>query len=182
MTKLTLRQFRYFEALARHGHFGRAAEACAISQPALSMQIREMEDTIGTPLFERGVKQVRLSRFGEAFALRIRDIMRSVDELEDLARGSRGLLEGPLRIGIIPTIAPYVLPRIIETLAASYPDLDLHIRETLTEKLIRELTDGRLDAAIVALPVSEPSLDRDDTLQGKLRAGSPPGGCRDACA
>ena len=158
MTRLTLKHFRYFEALARHGHFGRAADACAISQPALSMQIREMEETLGTVLFERGVKQVRLTRLGETFALRIRDIVRSVDELEDLARGSRDLFEGPLRMGIIPTIAPYVLPKIIETLSVSYPELDLHIRETLTEKLIRELSDGRLDSAIVALPVSEPSL------------------------
>ena len=84
MINLTLKQFRYFEALARQGHFGRAAETCAISQPALSMQIREMEETLGTELFERGARQVRLTSFGQDLALRIRPILRAVDELEDL--------------------------------------------------------------------------------------------------
>ena len=88
MMNLTLRQLRYFEALSRHGHFGRAAEDCAISQPALSMQIRELEETLGTPLLERGTRQVRLTSLGEAFARRVRDILRAVDELGDLARAT----------------------------------------------------------------------------------------------
>lgn len=158
MANLTLKQFRYFEALAKTGHFGRAADLCAISQPALSMQIKELEETLGTVLFERGAKQVRLTHFGEKFAERVRDILRSIDELEDLARGAGEFLEGPLRIGIIPTIAPYVLPKIIESLTRNYPKLDIHVRETLTEKLIQELSDNKIDAAIVALPISEPSL------------------------
>eukprot|EP01037_Dinobryon_pediforme_P027528 gene27528-30448_t len=86
MINLTMRQLRYFEALARHGHFGRAADACAISQPALSMQIRELEDALGTELFDRGARQVRLTHFGEEFATRVREILRAVDELGDLAR------------------------------------------------------------------------------------------------
>ena len=158
MINLTFKQLRYFEALARHGHFGRAAEACTISQPALSMQIKEMEETLGTDLFERGARQVRLTNFGEAFALRARDILRSVDELGDLARASQGRLVGRLRIGVIPTIAPYLLPTIIGNLTRMNADLDIHVRETLTSKLLRELMEGRLDTAIVALPVSEPSL------------------------
>ncbi|MBZ9719399.1 LysR family transcriptional regulator [Mesorhizobium sp. AD1-1] len=158
MTNLTLKQLRYFEALARHNHFGRAADACSISQPAISVQIRELEETLGTELFQRGPRQVRLTNFGEEFALRVRDILRSVDELTDLARASRDRLVGRLRIGVIPTIAPYLLPAIIGNLARMHDGLDIHVRETQTQKLIQELADGRLDAAIVALPVSEPSL------------------------
>jgi len=158
MDNFSLRQLRYFEALARHGHFGRAAEACSISQPALSVQIRDLEATIGQVLFERSARQVRLTRFGEDFAIRVRDVLRSVDELSEMARVAGSGLSGSLRLGIIPTIAPYLLPRVIEALTAAYPDLDLHVRETITPRLLEELGEGRLDAAIVALPVSEPSV------------------------
>lgn len=158
MIHVSLRQLRYFDALARHGHFGRAAEACAISQPALSMQIKELEQALGGVLLERSARQVALTRFGEALALRVRDILRSVDELGDFARASRDRFTGRLRIGMIPTVAPYLLPRVIANLARQHPELDIHVRETQTVKLIQELADGRLDTAIVALPVSEPSL------------------------
>jgi len=158
MINVTLRQLRYFDALARHGHFGRAAEACSISQPALSMQIKEMEEALGGLLLERSARQVALTRFGEDLAQRVRDILRSVDELGDFARASRDRLAGRLRIGMIPTIAPYLLPRIIGNLTRMHPELDIQVRETLTPKLIRELAEGRLDTAIVALPVSEPSF------------------------
>lgn len=158
MINFTLKQLRYFEALARHGHFGRAADACSISQPALSVQIKELEESLGTELFERSARQVRLSSFGEEFALRVRDILRSVDELADLARASQNGLLGRLRIGIIPTVAPYLLPAIIGDLSRLNPNLDLHVRETVTPKLLQELAEGRLDTAVVALPVSEPSL------------------------
>lgn len=158
MKNLTIKQLRYFDALSRHGHFGRAADACAISQPALSMQIRELEQSLGTDLFERGARQVRLTGFGEEVLGRVRAILRSVDELGDLARASRQELAGRLRIGVIPTIAPYLLPTIIGRLGQSHPGLDLHVRETVTPKLLHELADGRLDTAIVALPVSEPGL------------------------
>jgi LysR family hydrogen peroxide-inducible transcriptional activator len=158
MINLTLRQLRYFDALARHGHFGRAAEACAISQPALSMQIKEMERALGGLLLERNARQVALTRLGEEITDRARDILRAVDELGDFARASRDRLSGRLRIGMIPTIAPYLLPKIIENLTRIHPELDIHVRETLTPKLIRELSEGRLDTAILALPISEPSL------------------------
>lgn len=158
MNSLTLRQLRYFEALAAERHFGRAAEACAVTQPALSMQIKELEESLGTPLFERGARQVRLTGFGEEFARRVRTILRQVDELGDLARASRTGLVGRLRLGVIPTIAPYLLPRLVERLNGSHGELELHIRETVTPKLIAELHAGRLDCAIVALPVSEPSF------------------------
>jgi LysR family transcriptional regulator, hydrogen peroxide-inducible genes activator len=155
---MTLRQLRYFDALARHSHFGRAAMACAISQPALSMQIKELEDALGAVLIERGARQVRLTELGEEAALRVRDILRAVDELGDFARASKDRFAGRLRLGMIPTIAPYLLPAAMGDLTRLHPELDIHIREAMTSKLIEELAEGRLDAAIVALPVSEPSL------------------------
>ena len=158
MNNLTLKQLRYFDALARHGHFGRAAEACAVTQPALSMQIKELEALLDAALFDRGARQVRLTGFGEAFAQRARDILRAVDELGDLARASRAGLSGRLRLGVIPTVAPYLLPTLIGDLARRHAGLDLRVRETLTSRLIEELLDGRLDAAVLALPASEPSL------------------------
>ena len=158
MINLTLKQLRYFEALTRHRHFGRAADACAITQPALSMQMKDLEKTLGTPLFERTARQVQLSNFGDAFSLRVREILRSVDELEKLAIASHSRLVGRLRIGVIPTIAPYLLPTLISKLTAMNGDIDIHVRETVTANLIQEVMDGRLDTAIVALPISEPSL------------------------
>src|SRR5215813_6944392 len=158
MNEITFRQLRYFDALAGQSHFGRAAAACGISQPALSMQIKELEEALGAVLIERGARQVRLTKFGEEAALRVRDILRSVDELGDFARASRGWLAGQLHIGMIPTIAPYLLPTVIGDLTRMHPELDIQVRETLTPKLIQELVEGRLDTAIVALPVSEPSL------------------------
>jgi len=158
MINITMKQLRYFEALARHRHFGRAAEACAISQPALSVQMKELEAMFGAPLIERGAREVRLSGLGEELVRRARDILRAVDELEDLTRSAKGPLAGPLRLGIIPTVAPYLLPDLIKLMAQSYPDLDIRPRETVTQTLIRDLIDGRLDVAVVALPMSEPSL------------------------
>ncbi|NNE82072.1 MAG: hydrogen peroxide-inducible genes activator [Silicimonas sp.] len=158
MINLTLKQLRYFEALARHNHFGRAAEASAISQPALSMQIKDLETTLGTALVERGGRQVRLTGFGEDVLLRARGILRAVDELSDMARQSGERLSGRLRLGVIPTIAPYLLPKVLPVFSRDFPQADIHVRETLTPTLLRELSEGRLDAAILALPVSEPSL------------------------
>ncbi|MEF3047887.1 hydrogen peroxide-inducible genes activator [Pseudotabrizicola sp. L79] len=158
MNPLTMKHLRYFDALARQGHFGRAAEDCAISQPALSMQIKELEDLVGAPLVERTTRQLRLTGLGEEFAARVRDILRSVDELQDMARAAQHPLLGRLRIGVIPTVAPYLLPGVITQLSARYPGLDLRPREAVTGKLIADLLEARLDTAIVALPVSEPTL------------------------
>jgi LysR family hydrogen peroxide-inducible transcriptional activator len=158
MSQMTVRQLRYFDALAHHSHFGRAAAACAISQPALSMQIKELEETLGAVLMERGARQVRLTKFGEEAALRVRDILLLVDELGEFARASRDRLSGRLRIGMIPTIAPYLLPILMENLTRTHPEVDIYVREALTSKLIQELAEGRLDTAIVALPISEPSV------------------------
>lgn len=183
MNNLTLKQLRYFDALAREGHFGRAASACAISQPALSMQIRELEQTLGNVLFERGSRQVRLTGFGREFLVRARSVLQSVSELGDLARAHSQALTGPLRLGIIPTIAPYMLPSIVSALTRRHEGLDIHVRETVTSRLLEELEEGQLDAAIVALPVSEPSLqevalfsERFVLVRPAEDAGKPPPG------
>ena len=159
MATPTLKQMRYFEALARHGHFGRAAEVSAISQPALSVQIKELEATLGTPLFERGPRTLRLTAFGEAFRPRVAEILRAVDDLADLARVAKGGLQGSLRLGIIPTVAPYILPHIMRYLSRHFPQIEVDIRETTTAQLLDELKEGRIDTAIVALPVSEPAIE-----------------------
>lgn len=153
-----MKHLRYFDALAQQGHFGRAAETCSISQPALSLQMKELEELLGAPLIERGPRQIRLTSLGESFALRVRDILRAVDELGDLARASFSPLAGRLRLGVIPTVAPYLLPAVIKDLSAAFPGLDLRPREAVTGRLIEDLVEGRLDTAIVALPVSEPTL------------------------
>src|ERR1700754_2757750 len=113
MLQISLRQLRYFDALARHGHFGRAADACAISQPALSMQIKEMEEVLGGVLLERSARQVTLTKFGEEIVQRVREILRSVDELGDFARASRDRLAGRLRIGFFLIIAPHPMSKVI---------------------------------------------------------------------
>jgi len=152
---ITLRQLRYFDALAQQAHFGRAAEACAVSQPALSMQIRELEAELGSSLIDRSLRQVQLTAFGEAFLQRARNILREVDDLGDLARSAGRSHLSSLRLGVIPTIAPYLLPRLIGAMNAHLPGgIDLHIRESVTPQLLTQLSEGKLDAAIVALPVN----------------------------
>src|SRR5262245_16190770 len=158
MITITLRQLRYFDALTRQRHFGRAAAACAISQPALSMQVKELEEGLGAVLIDRSAREVQLTRFGEEASLRVRYILRAVDELGDVARASRDRLSGRLRIGMIPTIAPYLLPTVVLNVTRMHPDLDIQVHEALTTKLIQELAEGRIDTAIVALPLSERSL------------------------
>lgn len=161
MNGLTMKHLRYFEALARLGHFGRAAESCSISQPALSVQIKELEALIGAPLIERTTRQIRLTGLGEALSERARDILRAVDEIGDLARTGDGPLAGRLRIGVIPTVAPYLLPRFIRELNLHFPGLEPRPREAITNTLIEDLKQGRLEAAIVALPVSEATLHEE---------------------
>jgi len=158
MISLTLKQLRYFDALARHQHFGRAAETCAITQPALSLQIKELEALVGAPLVERGARQGRLTPLGERFLTRARSVLVGVDELEEVVRASEGPLAGRLRLGVIPTVAPYLLPDIIKALSQRFPALDVEVRETVTQSLIDGLVDAKLDVAIVALPISEPTL------------------------
>ncbi|MEL7467731.1 MAG: LysR substrate-binding domain-containing protein [Pseudomonadota bacterium] len=158
MIGLTLKHLRYFDALARHGHFGRAAQACAISQPALSLQIKELEGMLGSPLVERASRQIRLTALGEDFVGRARKILLEVDELDDLVRAAGGPLAGALRFGVIPTVAPYLLPDVIKAFSERFPELELQPRESVTGSLIESLLESQLDMAVVALPISEPAL------------------------
>ncbi|MFN3210104.1 MAG: LysR substrate-binding domain-containing protein [Roseovarius sp.] len=159
MKNISLKQLRYFEVLARVGHFGQAADLCAVTQPALSVQIKALEAAAGAALFERTTREVRLTGLGVEFAERVKEILRSVDELSDLARKAQEGLSGRLRLGVIPTIAPYLLPQFLTRLHGAFPDLDVQVRESITPRLISELGEGGLDLAIVALPVSERSLE-----------------------
>jgi len=158
MNGLTLKHLYYFDALARYEHFGHAAETCSISQPALSVQIAALENLVGAPLVERGARRIRLTALGQDFLKRARSILVGVGELEELVRSSVGPLAGRLRLGIIPTVAPYLLPSIMKSLTARFPALDLEVRETVTKSLIDDLLEAHLDVAVVALPISEPML------------------------
>jgi LysR family hydrogen peroxide-inducible transcriptional activator len=148
---ITLRQLRYLTSLARHRHFGRAAQDCAVSQPALSMQIRELEREVGAELVERRPGEIALTETGVEAARRAEHILAATRDLVDFAR-HRGVLDGPLRLGIIPTLAPYILPGVLPLLQERYPRLRLEVRETLTRQLLDELNAGELDGVMLALP------------------------------
>jgi LysR family hydrogen peroxide-inducible transcriptional activator len=156
---ITLRQLRYLAALAKHGHFGRAAEACAVTQPALSMQIRDLERTLGVAVVERRPGDVMLTDVGREIARRAEDVLTASRDLVDFARHRSGLLTGRLTLGVIPSLAPYLLPRILPLLQARFPELRLELRETQTRQLIEDIKSGALDAAMLALPVTEPDID-----------------------
>ncbi len=155
---ITLRQLRYLSALAQHGHFGRAAEACAVTQPALSMQIRDLERTLGVKLVERRPGDVMLTSIGREIARRGADVLAASRDLMDFARHSGQLLTGRLTLGVIPSLAPYLLPKILPILQKQYPDLRLDLRETQTRQLIDEVNNGALDAAMLALPAGDDDI------------------------
>ena len=158
MAKITLRQLRYFEALAQHRHFGVASNACSVTQPALSMQIRDFELALGVNLFEKGTHPVQLTPLGRIIAAKSKAIMLDVAELEELVRASDNQPLINLRLGVIPTVAPYIFSRIAKDLTMHFTGLNLKMREAITSKLITAVIDGELDAAIIALPASEPRL------------------------
>ncbi|WP_019279663.1 hydrogen peroxide-inducible genes activator [Rhizobium grahamii] len=150
---LTLRQMRYFDALATTRHFGRAAEMVHISQPALSTQIMEMEEYLGAKLVERTRQSTILTPKGEEVLHYVRAILHQVDLLEQTARKGGGTLEGLIRIGIIPTIAPYLVPQFVPHLRKAYPSVEVELREAVTDRLMADLLTGKLDAVIAALPL-----------------------------
>lgn len=154
---LTLRQLECLVALADAGHFGRAAEAVHISQPALSMQVRGLEAALGTVLVERGARGAVFTPTGREILHRARRILAEARDIEQVARWARGI-SGRLRVGVIPTVAPYLLPAALPLLRARDLALDLGVREAQTEVLLDELRDGLLDAVVVALPVVDPGL------------------------
>ena len=177
MINISLRQLRYFEALAQSLHFGKAAEQCSVTQPALSMQIQELEAELGVVLVERMRAGAKLTPGGEEVARRARHILASVRDLADYARHSACVLSGPLRLGVIPTIAPYVLPKLLPALRMRYPTLDLHLREAQTQYVLGDLAGGRLDVALLALPADAPEIETlalfDDVFVLAMPAGSP---------
>jgi LysR family hydrogen peroxide-inducible transcriptional activator len=156
---ITLRQLRYLVALADTLHFGRAAAACHVSQPSLSAQIQQLEDMLGASLVERTKHRVLLTPAGEDAVERARAILGQVDDLSQAVRASGRPLSGALRLGVIPTSGPYLLPRVLPPLREAYPELKLYLREDLTERLLDRLRAGELDMALLALPVVEPGVE-----------------------
>lgn len=157
MGMLTLRQLRYLDALARHGHFGRAAEECAVSQPALSMQIRELERSLGAELLQRRQGVTVLTEIGAEVARRAEFILSATRDLSDCARD--GGRHNNLRFGLIPTLAPYILPRVLTELHDRRPDLRVDLLETQTKTLLAELANGALDVIILALPIEKSEFE-----------------------
>jgi LysR family hydrogen peroxide-inducible transcriptional activator len=158
-TMITLRQLRYLQALARYRHFGRAAEFCAVTQPALSMQIRELEKELDVELIERRPGEAALTEIGVEVAKRGDEVLAAVRDLVDFARHSGRLFKGQLKLGVIPTLAPYLLPKLLPLVHDRYPDLAVKLRETQTKALIEELVAGDLDAVMLALPAPEADVE-----------------------
>ena len=154
---ITLRQLRYFVALCETGNFGRAAESMHVSQPALSVQIRELEGQTGTQLVERQPRAIVLTSAGHDMLRHARKVLAEVGDLEHSARWQRGL-GGRLNFGVIPTVAPYLLPVALPMLRDAHPGLELGVREARTERLLDDLAEGRLDAVVLAVPTGEEGL------------------------
>lgn len=174
---ITLRQLRYFDQLARLRHFGRAAEASSVTQPALSMQIRDLEAALGGALVERAREGVKLTELGEDVAARATSILSAVRDLELRARGGADGLSGMMRLGVIPSIAPYLLPRLLPALRENHPLAQLSLRETQTAVLMRELVAGGLDAVVISLPIDDAEVEGealfDDSFLLAVPSSSP---------
>lgn len=171
---VTLKQLRYFDALAREQHFGRAAEACSVTQPALSMQIHELEEQLGLILVERTRSGVLLSDKGREIAARATRILGDVHEMIEYAQHCNNVLSGSLRLGVIPSIAPYMLPPLLPLLREGYPKLELHVRETQTAPLLQELSEGKLDVVLLALPVAQAELETLALFDDRFLLAMPP--------
>jgi LysR family hydrogen peroxide-inducible transcriptional activator len=155
----TLRQLSYLVALAEHRHFGRAADACFVTQSTLSAGLQEMEALLGVTLVERTKRRVMLTPVGAEVAARARRLLSDAEELADAARAAGEPLSGPLRLGVIPTIAPYLLPRVLPGLRERFPRLKLHLREDHTARCLEQLNGGELDAVLLALPYPAEELE-----------------------
>lgn len=173
--RVTLKQLRYFSMLARELHFGRAAELCSVSQPALSMQIQELERELGTALIERRHSGVTLTDHGREVAVRAARILGEVHDLVDYGRHQSRLLCGPFHLGVIPTVAPYLLPLLLPRLREDHPELELHLRETQTATLLAELSSQSLDAVLLALPAGAADVETMPLVQDRFVLAIPPG-------
>ena len=153
MTHLpTTKQLRYFVALEQYEHFGKAAESCFVSQPAFSVAIKELENMLNIQLVDRTNKNVTVTSLGRDVARQARVVLRELEDLVEMAKGNQLPLTGPLKMGVIPTIAPFLLPRLLPALRAEFPDLRLYLKEDLTERIYERLMDGELDLILIALP------------------------------
>ena len=155
---MTLTELRYIVTLARERHFGRAAEKCHVSQPTLSVAVKKVEQRYAVILFERSSAEVRLTPIGEQIAAQAERVLEEASKLADIAAQGSDPLAGPLRLGVIYTIAPYLLPRLIPALHARAPRMPLYLQENFTVRLAEQLRGGELDAVIVALPFTEPGI------------------------
>lgn len=155
---MNLRDLKYLVALAEHRHFGRAAEASFVSQPTLSTQIRKLEDELGVSLVERAPRRVMLTPIGRDIAERARRVIAEVEQMGEIARRSQDPEAGTVRLGLFPTLAPYLLPHVLPGIRARFPRLELLLVEEKTDELLARLRDGRLDAGILALPVHDDQL------------------------
>lgn len=155
---MTLTELKYIVAVARERHFGRAAEACFVSQPTLSVAIKKLEDELNVLLFERGNSEVSLTPIGERIVAQAREVLAQTAAIKELARQGKDPLAGPLRLGVIYTIAPYLLPGLVKRMIETVPQMPLLLQENYTHKLIDMLRQGDLDAAIMALPLPDAGL------------------------
>ena len=155
---MNLRDLRYLVALADLRHFGRAAEACHVSQPTLSTQIRKLEEELGVTLVERAPRKVMLTSAGQDAVLRARRIVAEVEEMKESARRSRDPESGALRLGVFPTLGPYLLPHLVPQLRERFPQLELLLTEEKSDVLLERLREGKLDAALLALPVHDEQM------------------------
>jgi LysR family hydrogen peroxide-inducible transcriptional activator len=172
----TVKQLRYFVALEEHQHFGKAAEACFVSQSAFSVAIRELESGLGVRLVDRTNRKVTVSQLGREVATQARLCIRDMEALVEVARGNREALAGPLRLGVIPTIAPFLLPRVLPALRKAHPRLQLLLREETTRRIYDQLMDGQLDLILLALPYELRNVELmplfKDRFQLACRAGT----------
>ncbi|MER2176523.1 MAG: DNA-binding transcriptional regulator OxyR [Stenotrophomonas maltophilia] len=155
---MNLRDLKYLVALADHRHFGKAAAACFVSQPTLSTQIRKLEDELGLPLVERAPRKVMLTPAGVEAAARARTIVAEVEQMKEAARRSRDPEAGTVRLGIFPTLGPYLLPHVIPNIRERFPQLELLLVEEKSDELLTRLREGKLDAALLALPLDDDQL------------------------
>ena len=171
----TLKQLQYLVALQTHGHFGRAAEACFVTQSTLSAGIKELETLIGVTLVERTRRVVRFSPLGLRVAEKARRILRDTEDLTDMVRASGKPLAGELRLGVSPTIAPFLLPALLPRLRAQWPDLKLYLREETSPAACKALHRGQLDCVLLALPYACGEVERAELFDDSLLVAFPPG-------
>lgn len=170
----TLKQLRYLVALADHGHFGRAAEACFVTQSTLSSGIQELEALLGAPLAERTRRSVMLTPLGERMVKHAHDLLRMAEDMVDLAHLQQGIHAGEIRLGVIPTIGPYVLPKALFRIKATFPELKVYLMEDQTARLLKQLRKGELDAVLLALPYPIEGVDTEVIAEDRFVLACPP--------